>query len=161
MNPNTTAAELDLKNKTKAELKDLVNAYTEKHGPPKESYDGAKNTIFGRTEDGKGVWVLPASKANVERFEDIARSQPDLGHGMQAHCELLKLAGAEFFADWRDSDRVREAKESVQGRCRTTELKIIPRPICIVTIQLILRERKLVTEPCRYVATRLQVSIYV
>jgi len=104
---------LDLHKKTKAELEDLVNAYAQKHGPPDQSrYEGAKNTLFGWTEDGKGVWILPTTKTNFERFEDIARSRPDLGHDTHSHCELMRLAGAEFFADWRDSDRARAVKEA-------------------------------------------------
>ena len=113
MNHNTTTKVLDLHNKTKVELKDLANTYAKKHGPPDDShYDGAKNTLFGWTEDGKGVWILPTTKANFERFEDIARSRPDLGHDTHSHCEIMRLAGAEFFADWRDSDRARAAKEA-------------------------------------------------
>jgi hypothetical protein len=114
MNHNTTTTTkvpADLHKKTEAELLDLVNAYTKKHGPPETHYDGAKNTLFGWTEDGKGVWILPLTKANFERFEDIARSRPDLGHNNYSHCEIMRLAGAEFFADWRDSDRAREAEE--------------------------------------------------
>ncbi|KAE9378605.1 hypothetical protein N431DRAFT_553041 [Stipitochalara longipes BDJ] len=115
MNHNTTTNALDLQKKTKAELEDLIETYTKKHGPPDEShYDGAKNTLFGWTEDGKSVWILPTTKANFERFEDIARSRPDLGHDAHSHNEIMRLAGAEFFADWRDSDRVREVKS--QGR---------------------------------------------
>ena len=106
MNDNATAEVPNLRNKTQAELLDLVNAYAEKHGPPAESYDGEKNTLFGWTDDGKGVWVLPANQANFKRFEDIAESRPRLGQ-----CEIMELAGAEFFADWRDSDRARAAKE--------------------------------------------------
>jgi hypothetical protein len=112
MNHDTTTKELDLQNKTKAELLDLVNNHDKKYGPPVEHYDGAKNTLFGWAEDGKGVWILPATKANFERFEDIARSRPDLGHDTHSHCEIMKLAGAEFFADWRDSDRARAVKEA-------------------------------------------------
>lgn len=113
MNHNTTTKELDLHKKTKAELEDLVNTFAEKHGPPDEShYDGTKNTLFGWMEDGKGVWILPATKANFERFEEIARSRPDLGHDTRSHCEIMRLAGAEFFADWRDSDRARVVKEA-------------------------------------------------
>lgn len=106
MDPNTPTDVSDLRNTTQAELVALADAHTKKHGPPVGSYDGAKNTIFGWSDDGKGVWVLPSSKANFERFEDVARSQPGLGQ-----CELLKLAGAEFFADWRDSDRARAARQ--------------------------------------------------
>lgn len=103
---------MDLHNKAKAELLELVNTYAKKHGPPDEShYDGTKNTLFGWPEDGNGVWILPATRANFERFEDIARSRPDLGHDMHAHCEIMRLAGAEFFVDWRDSDRARAVKE--------------------------------------------------
>ncbi|KAI1347104.1 hypothetical protein F5Y01DRAFT_296087 [Xylaria sp. FL0043] len=109
MSDNTTPRIPDLRNKTKAELLELINAYAKKHGPPAESYDGAKNTLFGWTDDGEGVWVLAASRANFERFEEIARSRPDLGQ-----CELMELAGAEFFADWRDSDRARAMKEGEQ-----------------------------------------------
>ena len=96
----------DLRNLTQAELVALANAHIRKHGPPVESYDGAKNTLFGWTDDGKGVWVLPSSNANFQRFEDVARSHPGL-----EQCEILRLAGADFFADWRDSDRARVAKE--------------------------------------------------
>lgn len=107
MNDNTTTQVPNLRNKTQAELLDLVNAYAEKHGPPAESDDGAKNTLFGWTDDGKGVWVLPANRANFKRFEDIAKSRPLLGQ-----CEIIELAGGEFFADWRDSDRARAMKET-------------------------------------------------
>ncbi|KAI9741591.1 MAG: hypothetical protein M1818_004398 [Claussenomyces sp. TS43310] len=116
MNHNTTTKVLDLQKKTKAELEDLVNAYAKKHGPPKSHYDGAKNTLFGWTEDGKGVWVLPTTKANFERFEGIARSRSDLGHDAHSHREIMRLAGAEFFADWRDSDRARAVKEAKPRR---------------------------------------------
>ncbi|KAI0398672.1 hypothetical protein F4802DRAFT_194248 [Xylaria palmicola] len=107
MNDNTPTGVPNLRNKTQAELLDLVNAYAKKHGPPIEAYDGALNTLFGWADDGKGVWVLPANKANFKLFEDIARSQPDL-----SHCEIMELARAEFFADWRDSDRARAVKEA-------------------------------------------------
>ena len=106
MNDNTTTEVPNLHDKTQAELLDLVNAYAKKHGPPTDSYDGAKNTLFGWTDDGKGVWVLPANQANFKCFEDIAASRPRLGQ-----CEIMELAGAEFFADWRDSDRARVVKE--------------------------------------------------
>jgi hypothetical protein len=112
MNHNTTTKELDLQNMTKAELLDLVNNHAKEYGPPVENYDGAKNTLFGWPEDGKGVWILPATKANFERFEEIARLRPDLGHSTHSHCEIMRLAGAEFFADWRDSDRARAVKEA-------------------------------------------------
>lgn len=102
--------------KSKIGLEDLLNNYTKKHGPPDESYDGTKNTLFGWTEDGQGVWILPATKANFERFEDIARSRPDLGHDMHSHCEIMRLAGAEFFADWRDSDRARALQKAEPGQ---------------------------------------------
>ncbi|KAI1272347.1 hypothetical protein F5Y07DRAFT_380205 [Xylaria sp. FL0933] len=78
--------------------------------PPAKSYDGAKNTLFGWTDDGEGVWVLDATKTNYKRFEEIARSRPGLGQ-----CELMELAGAEFLADWRGSDRARAMKEGEQG----------------------------------------------
>jgi len=107
MNDNTTTDVPNLHNKTQAELLELVSAYAEKHGPPAESYDGSKNTLFGWTDDGKSVWVLAANQANFKRFEDIAGSRPHLGQ-----CEIMELAGAEFFADWRDSDRARAAKEA-------------------------------------------------
>jgi hypothetical protein len=107
MNDNTTTEVPNRCNKTQTELLDLVNAYAKKHGPPAETYDGAKNTLFGWTDDGKGVWVLPASQANFKRFEGVAGSRPGLGQ-----CEIMELAGAEFFADWRDSDRARAAKEA-------------------------------------------------
>lgn len=107
MNDNTTTEVPNLQNKTQAELLDLVNAYAKKHGPLVESHDGAKNTLFGRTDDGKGVWVLPANQANFKRFEDIAASRPGIGQ-----CGIMELAGAEFFADWKDSDRVRAAKQA-------------------------------------------------
>jgi len=112
MTHNTTTKELDLQNMTKTELLDLTNNLTKKYGPPVENYDRAKNTLFGWTEDGKGVWILPTTKTNFERFEEIARSRPDLGHDNHSHCEIMKLAGAEFFADWRDSDRARALKEA-------------------------------------------------
>lgn len=113
MDHNTTTKVIDLQKKTKSELEDIVNTYAKKHDPADESdYDGAKNTLFGWTEDGKGVWILPATKANFERFEDIARSRPDLGHDMHSHCEIMRLTGAEFFADWRDSDRARAVKQA-------------------------------------------------
>jgi len=66
-----------------------------------------RNTLFGwEAEDGTGevVWVLPASKAKFDRFADVARSTPGLGQ-----CKLRRLAGTEFFAGWRESDRAREA----------------------------------------------------
>ncbi|KAK3938312.1 hypothetical protein QBC46DRAFT_451274 [Diplogelasinospora grovesii] len=106
MDLNTPTEVPDLRNMTQAELVALANAHTKMHGPPVSSYDGAKNTLFGWTDDGKGVWVLPSSKANFQRFEDVARSHPGLGQ-----CEILRLAGAEFFADWRDSDRARAVKK--------------------------------------------------
>jgi hypothetical protein len=90
---------------TQVELCALVDAHTEKNGPPVESYD-EKNTYFGWTDDGKGVWCLPGSKANLDRLEDLWRMHPGLGQ-----CEIMRLAGAEFFADWRDSDRARAVKE--------------------------------------------------
>ncbi|KAI0964995.1 hypothetical protein F4678DRAFT_454329 [Xylaria arbuscula] len=96
---------MNLQNKSQAELLEIVNAYAKKHGPPSESYDGVKNTLFGWTDDGKGVWVLHANQANVKRFEDIAKSRPSL-----SHCGIMELAGADFFADWRDSDRARAIK---------------------------------------------------
>jgi hypothetical protein len=113
MDHDTITEVLNLHEKTKAELEDLVNTSAKKHGPPDEShYDGAKNTLFSWTDDGKGVWILPTTKANFERFEDIAKSRPDLGHDTHSHCEIMRLAGAEFFADWRDSDRARAVKEA-------------------------------------------------
>jgi hypothetical protein len=113
----TTTTPPDLRNKTKAELEDIVNNYTKKYGPPDESqYDGANNTLFGWPEDGKGVWVLPTTKANFERFEEIARLRTDLGHDTRAHCEIMRLAGAQYFADWRDSDRARAVKEEESQR---------------------------------------------
>jgi len=54
MNDSTTEVG-DLRNKTQAELLEIVNAYTEKFGDPREIYDGEKNTIFGWTDDGDGV----------------------------------------------------------------------------------------------------------
>lgn len=108
MDHNTTTKVPDLHKMTKDEMIDLAT----KLGPPHEHYDGANNTLFGWMEDGKGVWVLPSTKANFERFEEIARSRPDLGHDIVSHCEIMRLAGAEFFADWRDSDRARLAKEA-------------------------------------------------
>lgn len=107
MSDNIPTQVPDLHSKTKAELLDLANAHADKHGPPVESHQGSKNTLFGWADDGKGVWVLPASKANFDRFEDVARSQPGLGQ-----CALMELAGATFFADWRDSDRARAVKEA-------------------------------------------------
>lgn len=115
MNQNTTPT-TDLRNKTKDELKAIVDSYAKKHGPPETRHDGTKNTLFGWPEDGKGVWVLPTTKANFERFEEIARSRPDLGHYNRAHCEIMRLAGAQFFADWRDSDRARAVKEEESQR---------------------------------------------
>jgi hypothetical protein len=113
MSDDTVTKEVDLQNQTKTELKQLVNAYTKNHGPPDEShYDGAKNVLFGWTEDGNGVWILPKTKVNFERFEEIARSRPDLGHDIQSHIEIMRLAGAEFFADWRNSDKARAVKET-------------------------------------------------
>lgn len=113
MDHNTTTKLLDLQNKTDANLEDLANTYIKKHGPPDDShYDGAKHTLFGWAADGKGVWVLPSTKANFESFEYIARPRPDLGHDTHSHCEIMRLAGAEFFADWRDSDRARAVKEA-------------------------------------------------
>lgn len=107
MSDNIITEVPDLRNKTQAELLDIVNAYAKKHGPSAETYDGTKNTLFGWTDDGKGVWVLPSNQANFRRFEDIAREQPRLGQ-----CEIMELAGADFFADWRDSDRARAVKEA-------------------------------------------------
>lgn len=104
MEPNNLS-ESDLRNMNQAELMALVDAHTAKYGPPAEIYD-SKNSLFGWTEDGKGVWVLSLSEVNSQRFEDIAKLHPRLGQG-----ELLRLAGADFFADWRDSDRARLAKE--------------------------------------------------
>jgi hypothetical protein len=64
----------------------------------------------------KGVWVLPASKENFERFEEIAKLKPNMGHDSnEVHCEIMKEAGAEFFKDWRDSDRARGVKEMREG----------------------------------------------
>ncbi|KAK1760959.1 hypothetical protein QBC47DRAFT_368698 [Echria macrotheca] len=101
----TTSKEVpDIRNMTQAELIALANAHTKKNGPPVPSYS-EKNTLLGWTDDGKGVWVLPVSKANFDRFEDVARTHPGLGQ-----CEILKLAGADFFADWRDSDRATAVK---------------------------------------------------
>ena len=41
---------LDLHEKTKAQLENVVNTYSKKHGVPDEShYDGAKDTLFGWT----------------------------------------------------------------------------------------------------------------
>lgn len=99
----------NLSKMTKTELNALVNSYMREHGPPKESYDGDKNTLYGWTDDGNGVWVLPASKPNLDWFGEVAKSHPDLGQ-----CELMRLAGAEFFADWKDSDRARAAKSHGQ-----------------------------------------------
>lgn len=113
MSHKTTAEVPDLHHKTKGELLNLVSAHAKKHGPPAESSDGSKNTLFGWADDGKGVWVLPASKANFDRFEDIARSRPGLGQ-----CEIMELAGATFFADWRDSERARATKEVEDDRGR-------------------------------------------
>jgi hypothetical protein len=107
MDLSTSAKAPNLSNKTPAELLALVDSYIKQHGPPTDSYDGEKNTLFGWTDDGKGVWILPASKANFGHFEDIAKTNPGLGQ-----CELLRLAGAKFFADWRLSDRARAAKEA-------------------------------------------------
>jgi hypothetical protein len=76
MNGDTATEETDVQKQTKAELKQLVNTYSKKHRPPGEShYDGAKNMLFGWTEDGKGVWILPKTKVNFERFEEIAISR--------------------------------------------------------------------------------------
>lgn len=111
MNQNTTPTTTDLRNNTKEDLKAMVDSYAKKHGPPETHHDGTKNTLFGWPEDGKSVWVLPTTKANFERFEEIARSRPDLGHDNRAHCEIMRLAGALFFADWRDSDRARAVME--------------------------------------------------
>jgi hypothetical protein len=47
MNDNTTTEVPNLRDKTQAELLDPVNVYAKKHGPPTDSYDGAKNTLFG------------------------------------------------------------------------------------------------------------------
>lgn len=104
MNQNTST--INPQNMSKAELMEFANRYTKNH-PPEPVYNGAKNTLFGWTEDGKSVWVLPATKANFERFEDIAKSRPDLGHDVRSHCEIMMLAGAQFFTNWRDSDRAR------------------------------------------------------
>lgn len=42
----------------------------------------------------------------MDRLEDLWRIHPGLGQ-----CEIMRLAGAEFFADWKDSDRARSVKE--------------------------------------------------
>ncbi|OIW23941.1 hypothetical protein CONLIGDRAFT_686157 [Coniochaeta ligniaria NRRL 30616] len=96
---------MNLSEMTQVELCALVDAHAAKNGPPVESYD-QKNTYFGWTDDGKGVWCLPGSKANLDRLEDLWRMHPGLGQ-----CEIMRLARAEFFADWRDSDRARSVKE--------------------------------------------------
>lgn len=98
--------------KTEAELEN--NSYTKEHEPPDELHHDAKDTLFAWTDDGKGVWTLPTTKANFERFENITRSRPYLGHDTRSHCDIMRLAGAQFFADWRDSDRARAAKEAGQ-----------------------------------------------
>ncbi|RKU41798.1 hypothetical protein DL546_001684 [Coniochaeta pulveracea] len=85
MEPNNLS-ESDLRNMNQAELMALVDAHTAKYGPPAEIYD-SKNSLFGWTEDGKGVWVLSLSEVNSQRFEDIAKLHPRLGQG-----ELLRLA---------------------------------------------------------------------
>lgn len=111
MSQNATTKGLDLQNKTEAELNEIANNITKKYGPPKEYYS-AKNTHFGWTDDGKGVWILPMTKVNSDRFEEIARTFSNLGHDdLHAHNEIMKLAGAEFFADWRDSAEARAVKE--------------------------------------------------
>jgi hypothetical protein len=93
MELNNPTEVYDHRNTIPAELMALADAHTQDHGPPITSYDGANNTIFGWTDDGKSVWVLPGSKANFQRFEDVARFHAGLGQ-----CEILRLAGAEFFA---------------------------------------------------------------
>jgi hypothetical protein len=57
----------------------LAEAYTKRYGPLVESYNDAKNTPLGWTDDGNGVWVLPGSRANLDRFDDVRRSHPSLG----------------------------------------------------------------------------------
>jgi hypothetical protein len=109
--PTNNIKTCDLSQKTKAELFDIVS----KLPPPIESCS-AKDTLFGWADDGKGVWVLPASKENFERFEEIAKLKPNMGHDSnEVHCEIMKEAGAEFFKDWRDSDRARGVKEMREG----------------------------------------------
>lgn len=66
----------DPRNQTQAKLLAVVKAHTAEHGPPQPAFDGLKNTLFGWTDDGKGVWVFPASKANFDRFEHVAKAQP-------------------------------------------------------------------------------------
>lgn len=114
-NETKEALALRLQNMTQEELNALANNLSQERGPPVEEHNGEKNTLYGWTEDGKGVWVLPMSKTNFHRFEEIAKTFPNMGHdSMEAHCEIMRLAGAEFFADWRDSDRARGAKEPVE-----------------------------------------------
>jgi len=72
--------------------------------------------FLARRRVGKGVWVLPLTKASFELFEEKARCRPDRGHDSQlSHNEIMKAAGAEFYADWRDSDRARAAKTLESG----------------------------------------------
>ncbi|KAI1327594.1 hypothetical protein F5Y16DRAFT_188388 [Xylariaceae sp. FL0255] len=106
MSDDTTLGALNLQNKTEAKLKEIADAHTGKHAPLVEYYD-ARGTLFGWTDDGKGVWVLPLTKANFDRFEDIARLQPRLGQ-----CELLELAGAAFFCRL---ERFRSGEKSYEG----------------------------------------------
>lgn len=63
---------------TQVELRALVDAHAEKNGPTVESYD-EKNTYFGWTDDGKGAWCLPGSKANLDRLEDLLENAPRPG----------------------------------------------------------------------------------
>ena len=94
-----------LSDMTQVKLCALFDAHAEKNGPPVESYE-EKNTYFGWTDDGKGFWCLPGSRVNLNRLEVLWRMHPGLGR-----CEIMKLAGAEFSTDWRDSDRARSVKE--------------------------------------------------
>lgn len=114
MNQNTTAMGLDLQKMTKAKLENIVNICIKKHVLLKEHYN-AKDTLFGWTEDGQGVWILTKAEGHCERFEEIPRTRPDLGHDSHSHNEIMRLAGAEFFADWRDSYRARLVKEDQSG----------------------------------------------
>ena len=59
-------------------LEDLVNIYAKKRGPPGESdYDGAKNALFGWTDNGKGVWkqARPGAVVEENRVQDHSKHQ--------------------------------------------------------------------------------------
>ena len=64
MDHDTAVDVLDVHEKTKAHLEDVVNTqYSKKHRVPVESHhDGAKNTLFGWTDDDKGILTYHQSQ---------------------------------------------------------------------------------------------------